>query len=153
MDNDLSLRETLLALVVVGLVVGLGKLLASNEKLSWRLTPHTFRHTFASRLLQAGVSLSKVSKLLGHANEATTQIYAHLCPEATGSEAAAVLNRLHAIKPPQGDNPIALPPQTTPSVFSYGSAGATEQLTLSTRVNDTQVVDFQEESDEAGGRP
>lgn len=149
MDNDLSLRETLLALVVVGLVVGLGKLLASNEKLSWRLTPHTF----ASRLLQAEVSLSKVSKLLGHANEATTQIYAHLCPEATGSEAAAVLNRLHAIKPPQGDNPIALPPQTTPSVFSYGSVGATEQLTLSTGVNDTQVVDFQEERDEAGGRP
>ncbi|MDR6455486.1 holin [Variovorax paradoxus] len=37
MEDSLSLRETLLALVVVGLVVGLGKLLASNEKLSWRL--------------------------------------------------------------------------------------------------------------------
>lgn len=37
MNDSLTLRETLLALVVVGLVVGLGKLLASNEKLSWRL--------------------------------------------------------------------------------------------------------------------
>jgi len=127
--------------------------LNDDQERMGRVTPHTFRHTFASRLLQAGVSLSKVSKLLGHANEATTQIYAHLCPEATGSEAAAVLDRLHAIKPPQSDNPIALPPQTTPSVFSYGSVGTTEQLTLSTRINDTQVVDFQEKSDETSGRP
>lgn len=70
-----------------------------------RVTPHTFRHTFASRLLQAGVSMSKVSKLLGHASEQTTQIYAHLSVEAAGSEAARVLDRLHSEKPPQGDNP------------------------------------------------
>lgn len=60
-----------------------------------RVTPHTFRHTFASKLLQAGYSLSKVSKLLGHANEQTTQIYAHLCVEDAGIEAAAVLDRLN----------------------------------------------------------
>lgn len=43
-------------------------------------TPHTLRHTFASQLVQAGVSLYKVSKWLGHADITTTQIYAHLAP-------------------------------------------------------------------------
>jgi hypothetical protein len=37
MDRDLSLREMLAYLAVIGLLIGLGKLLASNEKFSWRL--------------------------------------------------------------------------------------------------------------------
>jgi integrase len=39
---------------------------------------HDLRHTYASRLLRAGVSLEQVSKLLGHASLLTTQRYAHL---------------------------------------------------------------------------
>lgn len=39
---------------------------------------HTLRHSFASLLVQKGVSLYEVSKLLGHADIRTTQIYAHL---------------------------------------------------------------------------
>ena len=39
---------------------------------------HSLRHTFASRLVQKGVSIYHVSKLLGHASVTTTQIYAHL---------------------------------------------------------------------------
>ncbi|HDR9099037.1 TPA: tyrosine-type recombinase/integrase [Burkholderia vietnamiensis] len=53
-------------------------------------------HTFASRLVQKGVSLLKVSLLLGHANPAMTQKYAHLCPDSTGREAVDILNSLHA---------------------------------------------------------
>jgi integrase len=41
---------------------------------------HLFRHTFASRLVQAGVPLIKVSAWLGHANISTTMIYAHMAP-------------------------------------------------------------------------
>lgn len=37
MNDDLSLREMLVLLAVIGLLVGFGKLLASNEKFSWRL--------------------------------------------------------------------------------------------------------------------
>ncbi|MBK8943787.1 MAG: site-specific integrase [Ignavibacteriae bacterium] len=39
---------------------------------------HSLRHTFASRLVQKGVSIYHVSKLLGHASVTTTSIYAHL---------------------------------------------------------------------------
>lgn len=42
---------------------------------------HTLRHTFASPLVQAGVDLYSVSKLLGHTSIKTTEIYAHLAPK------------------------------------------------------------------------
>ena len=126
--------------------------LNDDEERMGRVTPHTFRHTFASRLLQAGVSLSKVSKLLGHANETTTQIYAHLCPAATGAEAAAVLDRLHANKPPQGDNLSVVSPKVSPSVPTSSSVGATEQLALLQASNDSQIVVSQGESEEGSGR-
>lgn len=55
---------------------------------------HTLRHTFASRLVQAGVSLFKVQQLLGHTTPTMTQRYAKLAPGGAAAEAAAVLNRL-----------------------------------------------------------
>jgi site-specific recombinase XerD len=43
---------------------------------------HMFRHTFATRQLHAGVSVSVVSKLLGHGSISTTlNIYAHVLAE------------------------------------------------------------------------
>ncbi len=43
---------------------------------------HDTRHTFATRLAQAGVDLYKISKLLGHKDIKMTQRYAHHCPES-----------------------------------------------------------------------
>ena len=51
---------------------------------------HTFRHTCASRLVEAGVSLPVVKEWMGHANIETTMKYVHLAPDAFDKALAAL---------------------------------------------------------------
>ena len=49
-----------------------------------RVSPHSFRHAFASHLLSAGTSILTIQKLLGHSDVRTTMVYLHLqSPEDT----------------------------------------------------------------------
>ena len=61
-----------------------------------RVTPHTFRKTFASRLVMNGVPIQEVSKMLGHSSiRMTEKSYAFLAPNAGTEKAARLLDDLN----------------------------------------------------------
>ena len=52
--------------------------LSEHAKLDRKITPHMYRHSAATNLIEAGVDIRYVQKLLGHQSITTTQIYTHL---------------------------------------------------------------------------
>lgn len=54
---------------------------AKKARLKKRVTAHTFRHTFATHLLQNDVDIFKIQKLLGHTRPSITQLYTRIMPK------------------------------------------------------------------------
>ncbi|MEZ2335455.1 site-specific tyrosine recombinase XerD [Mucilaginibacter sp. RCC_168] len=71
----LNRRGTRLSRVYIFLLI---KELAERIGLNKAISPHTFRHSFATHLVEGGADLRAVQEMLGHESITTTEIYTHL---------------------------------------------------------------------------
>ncbi|MBL0057182.1 MAG: site-specific tyrosine recombinase XerD [Chitinophagaceae bacterium] len=71
----LNRRGSRLSRVMVFLII---KDLARKAGISKSISPHTFRHSFATHLVEGGADLRAVQEMLGHESITTTEIYTHL---------------------------------------------------------------------------
>ncbi len=71
----LNRRGHPLSRIMVFLII---KDLAKKAGLSKNISPHTFRHSFATHLIEGGADLRAVQEMLGHESITTTEIYTHL---------------------------------------------------------------------------
>ncbi|MDX1769518.1 MAG: site-specific tyrosine recombinase XerD [Arenibacter troitsensis] len=70
------------------------KQLAQDIGLKKSISPHTFRHSFATHLLQNGADLRAIQQMLGHESITTTEVYMHV----DRTHLAEVMNRYHPRK-------------------------------------------------------
>ncbi|RPE08244.1 site-specific tyrosine recombinase XerD [Chitinophaga lutea] len=71
----LNRRGSKLSRVMIFLLI---KDLAAKARISKSISPHTFRHSFATHLVEGGADLVAVQEMLGHESITTTEIYTHL---------------------------------------------------------------------------
>jgi integrase/recombinase XerD len=71
----LNKRGAKLSRVMIFLII---KDLASKAGIEKSISPHTFRHSFATHLVEGGADLRAVQEMLGHESITTTEIYTHL---------------------------------------------------------------------------
>lgn len=71
----LSRRGTQMTRVMIFIII---KALARQAGIAKNISPHTFRHSFATHLVEGGADLRAVQEMLGHESITTTEIYTHL---------------------------------------------------------------------------
>lgn len=74
----LNNRGTGLSRIMIFIII---KELVQKAGISKTISPHTFRHSFATHLLQNGADLRFIQEMLGHSSITTTEIYTHLKTE------------------------------------------------------------------------
>ncbi|MDH5382223.1 MAG: tyrosine-type recombinase/integrase, partial [Cyclobacteriaceae bacterium] len=71
----LNRRGSKLSRVMIFIII---KELAATCGINKTVSPHTFRHSFATHLVEGGADLRAVQEMLGHESITTTEIYTHL---------------------------------------------------------------------------
>jgi integrase/recombinase XerD len=71
----LNRRGSKLSRVMIFLII---KEMARQANINKTISPHTFRHSFATHLVEGGADLRAVQEMLGHESITTTEIYTHL---------------------------------------------------------------------------
>ena len=74
---------------------------AARAGINKRVTPHVFRHSFATHLLESGADIRTVQELMGHDSLETTQIYLH-CMRKPGLGVKSPFDQLGQWSPPTG---------------------------------------------------
>jgi site-specific recombinase XerD len=74
------------------------KLARGQSRINSAATPHTLRHSYATHLLEEGVSLRQISQYLGHESLDTTVIYTHLTSISEAKTRAALQTLHQALK-------------------------------------------------------
>ena len=72
------------------------------------LTPHRLRHTLATRLLNSGMEITRIQKLLGHEYVNTTQIYARVFDQTVEADYRSAMHSIELAQMPLSDQPILL---------------------------------------------
>jgi site-specific recombinase XerD len=72
------------------------------------LYPHRLRHTCATRLLNAGMDIARIQKLLGHEQISTTMIYARVLGATVEADYRQALSRIERQQMPLSDQPITV---------------------------------------------
>ena len=85
------------------------------------VTPHRLRHTLATRLLNAGMDITRIQRLLGHQHLDTTLIYARIADTTVQADFQRAMHAIEQDQLPLANTPVAAPDWPTASAIELQS--------------------------------
>lgn len=83
-----------------------------------QVTPHRLRHTLATRLLNTGMDITRIQKILGHQHIGTTMIYARVLDATVEAEYHQTMSTVEGRSPPLSNTPIPITDWPAQIVFT-----------------------------------